>query len=62
MNIWPDGGIGNMHKHPWWGHCKHCPAASGCAQRVSEIVVIIVLGGSCMYFVATLLEAWISMH
>ena len=39
MMVWPDGGTGMYHKHPFIGKCKWCPARSQLAQWVVFILV-----------------------
>ncbi len=36
--LWPDGGTGMPHKHPSWGKCSHCPAASYYAQLLAQLI------------------------
>lgn len=37
--MWPDGGTGMYHPHPFIGKCHYCPAASQLAQWVMWCVV-----------------------
>lgn len=62
MNQWPDGGIGFMHKHPFWGKCPHCPAASGCIQMVVDLVRVAAFAACALYLATKVLEAMINIY
>ncbi len=41
--VWPDGGIGRPHKHPFWTECEHCQAASGWSQFLFQAMVMLII-------------------
>jgi hypothetical protein len=43
MMVWPDGGIGRPHKHPFWSKCQHCAAAPGWQQELSLFIAIMII-------------------
>ena len=62
MDVWPDGGIGRMHTHPFWGKCTCCGAASGFLQIVVELVRIVAIGGCLVYFAFKFSAALVNMN
>jgi hypothetical protein len=39
MMVWPDGGIGRKHKHPFWSKCQHCNAGPGWEQELAFLIL-----------------------
>lgn len=39
MMVWPDGGIGKVHKHPFWRKCSHCAASPGWQQELAFMIL-----------------------
>lgn len=62
MDYWPDGGIGRMHKHPFWKKCTHCGASSGFIQMVCDLVVVMFFTGCFLYLFAKVLDALVNIY
>lgn len=62
MDHWPDGGIGRIHKHPFWSKCAHCGAASGLLQMVVDLAVVMFFVGCFWYLAAKVLEAFVNIY
>ena len=37
--VWPDGGIGMPHEHPYWSKCTICPAWPGWKQSLGILLL-----------------------
>ena len=53
--IWPDGGIGKQHDHPFWGTCSECSAASGGEQ----LLVLLIFNPGTISLGLILLLMWL---
>lgn len=54
--VWPDGGIGRPHEHPFWGKCSTCPAVPQWAQLLTELIFNPVM----LAMLSILLFAWLA--
>jgi hypothetical protein len=56
MMVWPDGGIGRPHTHPYWSKCPYCAAGPGWAQDLVHFLVLLIIPMSVLLLVYFVLK------